>query len=206
MNNHEHLDRILDDALNEYREAEPLAGLEDRVMQRLLLQPAGRRRSWWMWGAVAACAALVLVALWVGVGGSRARNSPLNQAITAKQPDQAPITTPVGNDANVSKQPSHSQIAARRPETPGQMSQAANNAPAEQTTRKEPRRIKGPEALQFPSPSPLTSEEHALLALVRANPDALANQPNQSQELEIAPIDIKPLAGRVEPAQENSNE
>lgn len=206
MNNHEYLDCILDDALNEYREAEPLAGLEDRVMQRLRLQPVQRLTVWWKWGAIAACAALALVALWIGMGSNRLLNSPQDQAATLEQTAQVPVTKPAGGEANVSEQRPPEQIAARRPQTPVQASKAANNALDELTSRMIQPRASGPEATQFPSPTPLTPEEHALLALVRSNPDALLSQINQSQELEIAPIAIKPLAGSEAPAQENSNE
>ena len=59
MNDNEQLDNILDEALSAYREAEPLAGIEDRVLQRLRLQPEARRFASWKWGAVAACAAVL---------------------------------------------------------------------------------------------------------------------------------------------------
>ena len=38
MNHNDDFDRTVDDALAEYRDAEPLAGVEERVLQRLRLQ------------------------------------------------------------------------------------------------------------------------------------------------------------------------
>ena len=56
------LDRLLDGALAQYSQVEPRAGLEERVLANLRSQPA--HRPWWMWVAIpAAVAAVVLVAI-----------------------------------------------------------------------------------------------------------------------------------------------
>ena len=59
MNDNEQLDNILDEALSEYREAEPLAGLESRVLQRTAGQRSPLAPARGGGGALrAACAAL----------------------------------------------------------------------------------------------------------------------------------------------------
>lgn len=57
------LDGLLDSALARYGGAEPLHGLEERVLGRLRGQR--ERRAWWLWGgaAAAALAAVVVVVL-----------------------------------------------------------------------------------------------------------------------------------------------
>jgi hypothetical protein len=206
MNDNERLDKILDEALSEYREAEPLAGLEDRVLQRLRLQPRERRIPWWKWAAVAACAGLVVAMLWIGIGGNRLRNSPANQAATRQHEVPNPGTTPAAKKTNANQQHTPEEIVSRDIGTPGKRTLAAHRSPSDHVARVETASIKRPRAAQFPSPAPLTAEEHALLALASSNPDALLNQPDHSRDLEIAPIAINPLAGSDAPAQENSNE
>jgi hypothetical protein len=58
-------DRVLNEALAGYAAAEPLAGLEERVLQRIRADRARRRFAWWACAAAAGAAAL-FVMLWVG--------------------------------------------------------------------------------------------------------------------------------------------
>src|SRR3954465_14849748 len=53
------LDKLLDGALANYGTAEPLRGLEERVLGRL--EGERSRRPWWMWAAVTVAAMAVLV-------------------------------------------------------------------------------------------------------------------------------------------------
>src|SRR3954462_11112115 len=53
------LEKLLDSALANYGTAEPLRGLEERVLGRL--EGEGSQRPWWMWAAVAVAAMVVLV-------------------------------------------------------------------------------------------------------------------------------------------------
>src|SRR3954462_5807650 len=53
------LEKLLDSALANYGVAEPLRGLEERVLGRL--EGERSRRPWWMWAAVAVGAMAVLV-------------------------------------------------------------------------------------------------------------------------------------------------
>jgi len=206
MNDKDQFDSVLDKALSEYREAEPLAGLEDRVLQRLRLQPEDRQITWWKWAAVAACAALVLIALWIGAGSSRLRNSPPNQAATRQHEVPNPGATPAAGGTNANQQHPDQEIVSKHAKELDDGPQAVHRARQKNVTRVETANSSGPKATQFPSPTPLTLEEHALLALARSNSEVLLNQPDRSRDLEIAPIEIKPLAGGDAPAQENSNE
>ena len=66
MTNDQEFDELLDQALSEYREAEPLAGIEERIFARLQTQTIKRRYPRWIGGVIAACAALALIAVWIG--------------------------------------------------------------------------------------------------------------------------------------------
>ncbi len=59
-NGRDELDRLIDGALAGYSDAEALAGLEGRVLNRVRAARA-RRRRWFAWAAVAAVAASVVV-------------------------------------------------------------------------------------------------------------------------------------------------
>jgi hypothetical protein len=209
MTNHDQFDDLLDHALTEYRDAEPLAGLEDRVLQRLQSQPAERRNVRWLWGAIATCAALVLIALGITLGGpSRLRlagwgssHPTASKQDTASQKEVAPPGAAVSQPreiaaARAAEQP---KLTPTPPEAGGARHPtlvARVEAPAPSTAK----------SLEFPTPAPLTAEEHALLAMLHANPDALPQQSEDSDDTTIAPLEIKPLAGSAAPTQENSNE
>ena len=61
MPEHGELDRLLDSALASYSDAEPLAGIEERVMRRVV--GSKRRPSLWWLGAAVPVAACLLVLL-----------------------------------------------------------------------------------------------------------------------------------------------
>jgi hypothetical protein len=206
MSDSEQLENILDEALNMYRQAEPLAGLEERVLQRLRLQPEKDQTVWWKWGAVAACTALVLAALWIGVGDHRRRSSTVNQAVTQQQPVQTPNTKSNDDETSANQHRPHQEIVSRLAETRDKGLQAAHRDSQQRVARIETANSSGPKAAQFPLPAPLTPEEHSLLALAKSNPDALLDQSDRARELEIAPIEINALAGSDAPAPETNNE
>ena len=77
MNHDEHLDNILDEALSEYREAEPLAGLEDRGAAATARPRAPvPARKWLRWGIAVACLAALAMVIWIGM----ARRTPQTAA------------------------------------------------------------------------------------------------------------------------------
>lgn len=183
MNSDDQLDRILDHALSEYRDAEPLTGMEDRILRRLAAQPEPSSRRWAWILATAAALAVLVFALWLGL-----RERPQQQTVASKVTQTAEHATTSSAHSETPVVPSAqshpvaaTRAASRRLKSPV-MPQVAKAAAAK------------PALKQFPAPAPMTSEEHALLALARTHPDALLAQPDDADKLNIAPIEIKPLA------------
>jgi hypothetical protein len=185
MTFNDEFEQMLDDALAEYRKAEPLAGLEDRVLQRLKSQAERRRRLWWQWSAIAAATAVLAIAAWIGLSG-RARHEAIPSPVVRKQdlpaepsprtPDALATNTHASNPVQVAKnvRPEGARVPA-----PGQLA-SAEGAPMRE---------------QFPSQVPLKAEERVLLALAQTHPEVLRewSRDGSDQEISIAPINIKPL-------------
>jgi hypothetical protein len=179
MTNHDQFDELVDYALSEYRDAEPLSGLEDRVLQRL--QPVGRRFAWWMWGAIAICAALVLIGVWIGVENPTTPHLPTDGKYgppTSTQPTQAreqaspPISSPESKElARVTKTP-----------TPPKTGGAGHPARTTIVTQRV-----------FPTPTPLTAQERAFMASLQGNSAVAASGAAPDSSIAIAEIQIKPL-------------
>ena len=199
MTNDNPFNELLDHALSEYRDAEPLAGMEDRVLKRLQSQSAERHWAWWMWGAVATFAALVLVGVWIGIS-NRTRPSSSTQPTQAREqtaPPSGTTTSPSLQSHGVAIQSATQRASVK----PTELKNAATVIARAETPIQS-----GTMASQFPTPAPLTAEEHALLAMLHANPDALPKPRENSDDTTIAPLEIKPLAGSAAPTEENSNE
>lgn len=183
MNDNPQLDKILDQALNEYRDAGPLAGLEDRILRRLRLQPEDHPIRWWKWGMVAACAAILAFAAWHGLRG----NGP-----------EGPVAPPKTQASNVDVKP-ETKLAAQTPRTV-----AKKNAPLPHTnvqaqvSRSAFAHMRVPRLDDNGRESahlsvPLTGEERQLLALAQTHPDALRSISQQDQPIAITPLTIQPL-------------
>jgi len=193
MNNNDEFDQILDDALAEYREAEPLARLEDRVLQRLRLHAEHRRKLWWRWSAIAGATATLAITAWMGLGDRawhKVAPSSLAQkrALPAELPSRAPVIRaareqPASTRASVAKavRSQSSHVFALTP-----------LASAQRVAMRD----------QFPAPAPLKPEERVLLALAQIHPGIL-DRSDDDKEIVIAPIDIKPLAGSGDDQGEN---
>jgi hypothetical protein len=188
MNSNHELDRMLDQALSEYRDAEPLAGMEDRILRRIAGQPepVSRRRVWIL--AAAAAVAMIVIASWLGL-----REHPHRQPVVtslAQPAQQATITphieTPLASPNQRAPHTLDRESEIRRAGAQRQLPR--HDAQAEQPMRSKP------QLAEFPTPAPMTAEEHALLALARAHPDALLARADDTDELSITPIEIKPLA------------
>jgi len=191
MKDDNEFDRVLDDALAEYRAAEPLAGMEHRVLQRVRMQ-AERRKSWLRWSAFAACAATLAVAAWIGVRArSRPEIAPV-QPTTAQQ--QKP---PAGLQPSNENTHAANQGPAPRPAkvVKAALSRSSNVVRQSALARTGQASI----GQQFPSPTPLNSEERALLALAQTHPEVLRRLPSNhdDREIAIAPINIQPLANET---------
>ena len=176
-------DQILDHALTEYREAEPLAGLEDRVLQRLRLQTESRRKLWWRWSAITAVAAALALAAWLGLENRTRQGNTASSAV----PEQSapPGQQAQAGDAGATSQ----QLTSRRPLGAKRVSPSVRMPAAAQLAGTEHPPIRE----QFPSPAPLQPEERMLLALATTHPEVLMERADQDKEIAIAPINITPL-------------
>ena len=179
MNHDEHLDKILDEALCEYRDAEPVAGLENRVLQRLVSQPQKHISPWLRWGVAAAAAAALSLAIWLAVQGHPGRNDATERQ-AGGQSTQAPQTPIAPRQAS----------AAATPAAPRHSGAPAGSQPA---------RLKASAAIgvlpaQFPVPVPLTGDELAFMAALEQNGEALRASSTSNGPVAIAEIEIKPLS------------
>jgi hypothetical protein len=183
MTPNDEFDQLLDGALAEYREAEPLAGLEDRVLQRLRLQTEQRRKLWWRWSAIAAAAAALVIVAWIGMADrtrqDAAAPSVVQKQATPAEPQPPTVDTRAANQQPASKRTPGAQAASHSAPVPASM-QLVNTQPAPMRER-------------FPSPAPLKPEERMLLALVTTRPEILTDKPGDDKEIVIDPINIKPL-------------
>jgi hypothetical protein len=200
MNDNDEFDQILDNALSEYRDAEPLADLENRVLQRLQLQAERRQKLWWQWSAAALTAAVLVIAAWVGLrsGGKQTpvveKHAPASDSQSTAQMRTAPKVTPANPEILAQKHPRlTSELAPKQ--GPRADSEVATNEASARNTPQAAGVAAARVLPQFPAPAPLTREEHTLLALARTNPDALQNLTQSEGEITIAPIEIEPLAG-----------
>jgi hypothetical protein len=156
------LDNLIDHALSGYASAEPLAGLEGRVLTRVRTAARSRGRRWvWVLGALASVLAAILIVLF------------------ASKPRPVPV-------ANVERPP----VPVESAPAPVAVVQQSGSRPA--TSR---RRAASPHVLpkreQFPTISPLTSEERMLVEMAESHPQELLVRP--VEQIEIKPIQIAPL-------------
>ena len=164
-------DEILDKALANYSHAEPRLGLEGRVLARLDEEKQSPARVWkWAW-APAAAALLIAGGLYLARPRTQAppavAEQPAPPRTTATKPELPPI-----------------QAAQARPRS------ARRAAPAPQVTA-------AAKLSQFPAPQPLSEQDRLLLAYVRSQPQAAAQQARTSgqpmAEIKIDPLEIPPL-------------
>ena len=166
-NGRDRLDRMLDDALAGYSSAEPLAGLEDRVLRRVRASEATRRRALQWAFALVAAAALVLLAIVMRTPHSAAPKT----ANEARVQIPAPVQPAVAEKPRVASKHRRSRIAALR---------ARSSEPL-------------PKQEQFPAPTPLTAEEQALRSFVERHPAEAQQVFAQLQKRSNAPIQIEPI-------------
>jgi len=168
------LDELIDGALARYSGAEPLDGLEDRVLRRVQGARAARRSSWGfrLAYAVPALAAVLIagVALWMG-RDTRSGATDVTQKMVVPEPPAA------------ARGPRSSPVLPVREAMP-------RNAAT------KPRRIVPARSLPkeeyFPSPAPLTEEERALVAWVNSAPAEAARVLGDMQKRSVEPIEIEP--------------
>ncbi|HVP53432.1 MAG TPA: hypothetical protein VMU45_00425 [Candidatus Eisenbacteria bacterium] len=177
MNYHDEFDDILDRALSEYRDAEPLAGIESRILARIDGREITPRKLGLRWAIALASAAAVALAVWLGV----ARHTPQTAA-----PSVTATARPV---PSASAQPPAVAVAvsaAHGGKTPKSARQTASAAaPSAQSAQAVP--------AVFPLPTPLTVEERAFMTALQSAPRAEYTASDADSAITIARIEIKPL-------------
>ena len=178
MSDNRQLDNILDEALSEYCDAEPLAGLEDRVMQRVQEQQAVRQTRGLRWAIAFGCAAALAFAVWLGLERRAPQTTPPSAVATTGSVQPAPVQAPsvavADTGANTSNRPKSARHIASAIALPAQ---SAHVMPA-----------------VFPSPTPLTAEERTFMAALQRDPLAMPAASDADTAITIAKIEIKPLS------------
>jgi hypothetical protein len=169
FNNQDELERILEKSIASYVEAEPLAGMEERVITRIGMTETPRR-SVNSWHAVLAlCLAGMVIAGFVLVRTKQSKPRPMATVAVSRPPHFEQAQTPVF-------EPRRRLHAAR--------------------VRRVSTLPKG---RVFPTPSPLTKEERLMVALVVKNPDETAQafdglRRRTDEPIAVAPIVIAPIS------------
>ena len=182
MNQRNEFDDMLDAALREYREAEPLAGIEDRVLRRLQSHAARQPRIGWKWRVALAALAITAIAITLGIRKAQQHQPSPPQVVQRRTPVSSapPPISQVRSDEN-DVAPKHAVPSRAAKE------QARQRMRLAETTSP-------PVEAEFPLPAPLDRRERALLALARSNPDALRPLLHDDAEDAFSPIIIPPLA------------
>jgi hypothetical protein len=191
MNYHDEFDPVLEEALAEYRDAEPLDGVEERLLHRMLLARQQRRNLWYRSSPALACAALVVFAVWIGLQPRPGEVIQPKQNVT-QQPAPPSSTAPDATKA--------ASRLAREGAQSGHGALCANVGRAIRVEASRPQILANRGAvprlrpgLQFPTPSPLTSEERALIAVAKTYPQVFESS-GADADVTIAPIDVQPLS------------
>jgi len=175
---HDELDRLLDESLSSY--AEPVHGLEERVLRGVSASASPRPRLLWLWPAGLAAAAVLLLFVatpWRSPLPPHAAPSPQIARTPAPQRDV------VRNVDKAVPLPRHGAAHLQRA--------VAQTTVAEQ----EPL----PKLDVFPSPSPLSAEERALAGLVARSSAQeqhalLAARQQADAPIRISAITVPPIS------------
>jgi len=173
MESNDELDRMIDSALAGYSSAQPLAGLEERVLNRVRLTDSARRRVLGWTVAIVAVTFVLLIAILV-----RMPYAPVSHGIARVQTPAPARPVPEVEQVRVAPKHRRGRVATRRAGSPRPL----------------------PKLEQFPAPAPLTAEERALLAFVEHYPDE-AKQLVTEQQKSGEPIEIQLI--RIPPLQSN---
>jgi hypothetical protein len=144
----------------------------------------------WHWGAVLACAVIIAVAAGIAMRGRLMTPSlpePEQPKATAAS-TRAPDAPAIADHPALARNTQLAQMQTIRPKVSG--SNPSELVPVA-TGKHPPGAIAQPE--QFPTPTPLSPEEHALLALARTHPETLGNPSENDGKVIIPLIDIKLL-------------
>lgn len=168
------LDEMLDGALASYGEAPEREGLERRVLAKVNQRAQRRKRSIGRFAAPMGAAAAVCCLLWWAMPDMTTHP---RRATTA-----APQTRKTGEALFVRTIPAPDSTIV---------------PPAATKRRSVPKRPAAPKLSQFPAPTPMSSEERALLRLATGDPKYIPRELTRTgshiEPLQIAAIEIKPL-------------
>jgi hypothetical protein len=176
MQSDRELEEMIDAAIPGYSEVEPPPGLAQRIVARSRSENLSHRRFAWQWSlAIPAIACLLILLFLIGRRDSPPQiiDSTTKRSATAPAPAVAVVaTSPIPNTTLPHPRPSLTS-ATRRPQPL-------------------------PKQDVFPSPTPPTSEEAAMIALTRAQaPVSHQMADNETEvnipEVHIAELEIKPL-------------
>ncbi|MGC2662321.1 MAG: hypothetical protein WA324_30525 [Bryobacteraceae bacterium] len=173
-NSHDPMDALLDSALSSYSNAEPLNGLEDRILNRASRTQPRPNFGHGTKSLLAVGASLALLCLIIFTFEHRKSEPTSRPALTASHVD-------VHSPAQISSVQPLPSPSRRR------------------LDRHHPRLIQRlPKREQFPTPEPLTRDERALLSFVQQDPKEAvaafsAMQRQTDTPLEIQPLKIEPL-------------
>jgi hypothetical protein len=162
------VDRMLEEALSTYSSQEPLAGLEQRVLNRVHAECAPVRPRVWGRALVVSVSAGVVAASVAAMTFLAMRpvpDPPRAPTVIAQLPKPTPIL-----------------VAA----------QPVSKPPASHASQQLPK------SREFPRPTPVTSNERALLALLQRAPDATRDafidfENRSSRPIPVEEIKIEPL-------------
>lgn len=166
-NREKHRDQLLDGALANYANAEPRAGLEDRILANLRTQPAAETSSWfnWKWMVASAAAAVLLIALFLSPW--KRQQSPIAPSSTASNRNNVAPNRTQTNGTQASKTPPRATTlaSAARPMT---AKWHAPRAAAASGNRQQLAAV--PHQAVFPSPVAPSAQERMLLSYVKQTP------------------------------------
>lgn len=176
------LDELLDGALSRYTNAQPRAGLGDRILANLRQQPERTESSWWSWNwnsmtvGGAAVAVVVLVALALSFSTRQHSESQVAPSVTANIHSTPRRTSP---------EPAHKldAVAARPRISEAKRLLAKSNA----ASSREQEVTAVPHQAVFPSPAPPSEQERMMLTYVKQTPlDVLVAVSEEQQQHEQA--------------------
>lgn len=178
MPSNRELEHLIDAALSSYSATEARPGLEQRILTNALTESPRRSQFACAWTLAVPTAACLLAFLFFAGRHNSHRNTLVATAVTT------PATAPVSPRQTPA---TDSFPSPRKRSIPHQAS-----APPSTVSQKLPKEE------VFPSPSPLTAEERAAIALVR-DPAPMPQQTDVAARVEITPIhiaelQIKPIA------------
>lgn len=179
--NRDRLDELIDTGLAGYTDAEPLTGLEERILRRVEAAPSTPHWPWYRSARWVVALASVLVVIGIAI---RWRPAPAvapaadkTQASVRRRPES--VAPPQTVEKLQTVRPPLPTIARVRPKVSAKLAL--------------------PKEDRFPSDSPLTSEERALLMWSTRAPEqmrelrASLEEGRNGQPVSIEPIRIEPL-------------